>query len=141
MKQIAISLLIAAFGFAAQANDSSFPKISVKGIDPGQMKIGQEIKFYGKNAESFMKMLPNTLSAGSKEMNHDLANKYRNIALVSGAYQLDIGCSTEACNDEGCSTNPAGVTCTIQLNNKYEDGDSFEYAPSCNNEIIPDWAQ
>lgn len=140
MKHVVLGLLIAAFGFVAQANDSSFPKISVKGIDPGKMKKGESIKFYGKNAESFMKMLPNTLVAGSKEDNHDLANKYRNIALVSGAYQLDIGCGTEVCDNEGnCGSSVYGVECTIQLNEKYEDGESYEYAPTCNNEVIPDW--
>lgn len=140
MKQIAMVLMIAVFSFAAQANDSSFPKITVKGIDPGKMKKGESIKFYGKNAEQFMKMLPNTLVAGSKQDNHELANKYRNIALVSGAYQLDIFCSTEVCDNEGnCGTSVNGVECTIQLNEKYEEGDSFEYAPTCNTELIPDW--
>ncbi|MGE4134040.1 MAG: hypothetical protein AB7F86_20555 [Bdellovibrionales bacterium] len=129
-----LALLVAAN--VASANDSAFPKITVKGINPGEVKLGQKIEIYGKNADVFFEMLPNSLVAASKEENHELAKKYRSLSLVSKAYSLNIWCDKV---DQNGHPLAIGTHCTVELARPYTDGDGYEVAPICSQEHVPDW--
>jgi len=115
---LSIAAVLAVSSFA-QANDASIPKIDVKGIKPGGVKVGQKITIYGGNSADFFNMLPAAALAGDDGTH---AAKNRTLSLISKRYSVNLSCSKET-----------GTTvCEISLNEGgSDDGDHHDVKPVC----------
>lgn len=126
----AIFIVLMALGFQASANDSSVPKITVKGIKPVNAQSGTVISFYGKNTDVFFDMIP-AISSVMPDEDVKYAKVYRSLLLESNGWLVDISCAKA---DE--NGNPKATECSFELIKKTPDtmdymGDSYEWAPSC----------
>lgn len=137
-KMLVVGVLFA-ISLSVFADDSSFPRIQVKGINPGPMKNEDSISFYGKNTEDFFKMLP---AIDSVDLEWDALNAQVNRVLVlqSNNYDLVLACSkgkveTTFDKDEKATNkvvfNKDGLTtCTVKFDkNPIREGDATDFKP------------
>jgi hypothetical protein len=122
----ALSLVFVFSATAVFANDTAMYTIPVKGIDPTTSKIGGDIvKFYGKEAADFMKLLPPVLTVPPYDKVTAKHNK--NLSLASNAYILNFYCEDAVINAEEempkVTPIPEGAKCAISLyRNDHEEG-------------------
>lgn len=129
LKKSLLVLAILATAGLAHADDSSFPKIDVKGINPGPMSKDQSITFYGKNAGDFFNMLPHSQSVEPAWDKID-AKVNRELMIVSNGHNLLITCSKGKVDydTKKVTLNPQGTECKVTLDVDNE-GDSFDFKP------------
>lgn len=133
-KCLLATALVLASASLAQANDSAFAKIRVKAIAPGSLKMGQDVKFYGTNADKFFEMLPGIAAAVQPEEQKQLDAWNRYLAIVSGKNSINISCSKNHYDEKSGELvkNANGTECRIALSKPETEGDSFDYeAPVC----------
>lgn len=129
MRSMLVSFVLLASGLA-QANDGGIAHIDVKGINPGGVKSGSTIKFYGKDAHTFMRLLPAFNSVDLGMVSPDFAKLWiknqRTLLIASPAWALSFSCKggnvdLGAYNERGRFENPTytpysnGAECEIKI--------------------------
>jgi hypothetical protein len=130
--------ILSAVSLSVFADDSSFPRIQVKGINPGPMIHDGTVSFYGKDTDSFFKMLP---AINSVDPTFDAANAKVNRVLVlqSKNYDLEITC-TKGHVDTDYTTDHSShkivydedklTKCAIKfVKSPIREGDATDYKP------------
>lgn len=140
--KLGISVLFALlFSVTAMANDGGMAYIDVKGIAPVKnAQDGTEIKFYGKDAATFMKLLPSysTVLYGmvQPQVADQLKENQRGVMVVSNGWTLNFNCAagdvvaqdTEFGSDYASASFVfAQPECTISLHkgNWRDEGDNW----------------
>jgi hypothetical protein len=104
MHLLALAIL---FSTSAFANDGGIAFVDVKGINPGPMRDGQVIKFYGEDAGKFMKLLPSSstvLDAMVPPQEAELRKmNERSLLIASNGWNLVMSCSGIKIVDEATS--------------------------------------
>ncbi|HVJ65037.1 MAG TPA: hypothetical protein VM901_07275 [Bdellovibrionota bacterium] len=121
-----------ASSLSAFANDSAVYTLPVQGIDPLDSRVNTDlVKFYGKEASEFMKLLPPVRTV--PPVAELVAKHSKELVLRSNTYSLRFGCSDAAidlADDETpvATPNAKGTECTVSLaRNDEGDGDTLEF--------------
>lgn len=126
--------LLSVLSLSAFADDASIPKIDVKGINPGSLTQEKPIEFYGKNVDTFFKMLPGVISVDSNfdKMNTEVN---RQLTIQSKSYDLTFVCSKGSVETTDNGTyvtklDPNGTKCIISVTkNPEREGDGYDFKP------------
>jgi hypothetical protein len=134
---LALTLMLSSHAFA---NDGGIAFVAVKGVNPGPMRDGQVIKFFGEDAGKFMQLLPSSRTvldimvppqeAALRKLNE------RSLLIASNGWNLVLGCSGVKIVDEPTANGssqprvvPAPqVECQISLHKVHDPFYKFDLA-------------
>ena len=142
-----LGLLTLTFAMNVMANDGGMSYINVQGIAPTNAKEGTEIKFYGKDAANFMRLLPGYSSVLYSMVSPQVADKLqdseRGVMVASKGWTLVFGCTAgeltnldfDSDDEFGGYPNavfaPRQPECTVSLykGNWTDEGDNWSMKP------------
>lgn len=140
------NLILSTTGFllaqALFANDTAIYELPVKGIDPLESNVNSTlVKFYGKDASEFMKLLPPVKTV--PPVAQAVAKHSKNLTLKSRAYQLSFDCSDADINIDDnervvVTPLPEGASCSVSLYERSDEGDSLDYLNDGGKEAVVD---